>query len=78
MEEKNKAGVAEPLRICSGLLPLCVYCHFLVECFCVSAPQEKGAWLEAADRTRRNAIIRPSLISMPTSREVNWSFRIVM
>jgi hypothetical protein len=24
--------------------------------------QEKGAWLEAADGTRHNAIIRPSLI----------------
>lgn len=30
--------------------------------FCVSAPQEKGAWLEA----------------MPTSREVNWFFRMWM
>jgi hypothetical protein len=45
MEEKNNAGEAEPLRICPARSPsdeiLCVYCHFLVECFCVSAPQEK-------------------------------------
>jgi hypothetical protein len=79
MEEKNKPGVAEPLRICSARCPsdetLCVYCHFLVQCFCVSGPQEKRAWLEAADGTRHNAIIRPSLISMPTSREANWFFR---
>jgi len=25
---------------------------FLVECVCVSAPPEEGAWLEAADGTR--------------------------
>jgi adenylate cyclase len=31
---------------------LCVYPDFLVECFCVSAPPEEGAWLEATDGTR--------------------------
>ncbi len=31
---------------------LCVHYDFLVECFCVNASQEEGAWLEAADGKR--------------------------
>jgi adenylate cyclase len=31
---------------------LCVYHGSLVGCFCVSAPPEEGAWLEAVDGTR--------------------------
>jgi adenylate cyclase len=31
---------------------LCIHCQFLVGWFCVSAPLEEGAWLEAANGTR--------------------------
>src|SRR5438045_8243997 len=57
---------------------LCVYYHFLVECLCVRRPPKKKVLLEAADGTHRNLIIRPSLISMTTPREVNWYFRMWM
>jgi hypothetical protein len=45
MEEKNNAGEGSRFGFVRLAPPsdeiLCVYCHFLVECFCVSAPQEK-------------------------------------